>query len=176
MNQRTALYAWVSSVFLIAIAAGSSFAEVTLTPDAGSQVISLTGYLVFPVANALILLQTAAMLVSFFTPAKLTRIVSAGLVPVMLWHLVIVAIETEQAMARALVAAIADVTGVSGLEAQLGLIETSFNTAMPIFYAVAVAINIVVLVAKSALNLPLPKPRQRKADDSDAADLWDSQS
>jgi len=176
LNQRTALYAWVASVFLIAIAAGSSFAVVTLSKEAGAQVIELTGYLVFPIANALILLQTAAMLVSFFTPVKLTRILSALLVPVMTWHLVLVVASTELAISRALLVAVADVTGVSGLEAQLGLIESSVESGVVLWYLLALVLNITVLLGKAVLNLPSPKPKERKPDKPDASDLWDSQS
>jgi len=175
VNQRTALFGWLASLLLLVVTAGNSFATISLTKQAGGQVFELSGYQVFPVANALILMQAAALLVGFLIPAAINRVISGVLAIVMIWHLVLVFTSLDAAIAKALSYEVAAVTGVSGLEGQLGLIESANETGMAIIYPVAIVLNISVLLARAIFKVSAGKKKPQTDQDIDSADLWDAQ-
>lgn len=175
MNQRTALFAWVATVILIVIGAGLVWSSVELVASAGSQLVEITGYLTFPIINALVLLQTAAMLVGFLTPVIVSRFVSAFLVPIMGWHLVIVLSSKQTSLTSAIDLAVSELTGVVGGNSQAGLISTIDDSLGWVLYPIAVGLNIAVLAFKSIVNLPAKGSGASKSQNTEPEDLWDNQ-
>ena len=175
MNQRNLTFAWLASILLLAVFAGLRWLEVVLTPDAGGQIIEVTGYLVFPIISALILLQAASLLTSFFTPIVVGRWIAGLVAPVMLVHAVLTVIGLEDAIQASLAAGISDVTGVAGSSSQLQFVASSETTFMWVGYLVAIALNLVVLTGKALLNVGPAKPTPSNESSDDAGNLWESQ-
>lgn len=175
MNQRTAIIGWFASLLLLVVTVSNSFATVALTKQAGGQVFELSGYQVFPVANALILMQGAAFLVSFLIPVSISRVISAALVPVMIWHLVLVITTLEDSIAKALAFKVASITGVSGLEGQLALVASASEGPSGIIYSVAVALNVLVLLVRAVVKLSASQKRRQVDQNVDPSELWDAQ-
>lgn len=175
MNQRNLTFAWLVSILLLAVFAGLSWLEVVLTPDAGGQIIKVTGYLAFPIISALMLLQAASLLASFFTPNVVGRWIAGLLAPVMLVHSVLIAIGLEDAIQGSLAVAISDVTGVAGSSSQLQFVASSNSTFMWVGYFVAIALNLFVLIRKALLNVGPAKRTPLSESSDDAGDIWESQ-
>jgi hypothetical protein len=175
VNQRNLTFAWLASILLLAVFAGLRWLEVVLTPDAGGQIIEVTGYLVFPIISALILLQAASLLTSFFTPIVVGRWIAGLVAPVMLVHAVLTVIGLEDAIQASLAAGISDVTGVAGSSSQLQFVASSETTFMWVGYLVAIALNLVVLTGKALLNVGPAKPTPSNESSDDAGNLWESQ-
>ena len=175
MNQRNLTFAWLASILLLAVFAGLRWLEVVLTPDAGGQIIEVTGYLAFPIISALILLQAASLLTSFFTPIVVGRWIAGLVAPVMLVHAFLIVIGLEDAIQASLAAGISDGTGVAGSSGQLQFVASSETTFMWVGYLVAIALNLVVLTGKALLNVGPAKPTPSNESSDDAGDLWESQ-
>jgi hypothetical protein len=175
VTQTNALFGWFATLLLLIVAAGNSFATISLTKQAGGQVFGISGYQVFPVSNALILMQAAALLVGFLIPAVINRVISGFLSLVMTWHFVLVVASFEDSLAKALAFEVTAITGVSGLEGQLALIESINETGMALIYPAAVLLNTLFLVARAIFKFQAGenKPNSNKVDDS--VDLWDAQ-
>lgn len=175
LNQRNLTFAWVGSILLLSVFAGFSWLEVVLTPDAGGQTIEVTGYLAFPIISALVLLQGAALLASFFTPVMIGRWIAGLLAPVMMVHAVLVVLGLESAIAFSLAGSLSELTGVVGTDSQLQFVASSNGTILWVGYLVSIGVNLAVLIAKAWLSVgPANKPVQGDPID-DAGDLWESQ-
>lgn len=175
MNQRNLTFAWLGSVLLLAIFAGVSWQEVTLTSDAGGQLIEVTGYIAFPIISALIMLQAASLLTSFFAPIRVGRAIAGTLALVMIIHGVLLAMGSNEAIQIALAGAISDVTGVAGSSSQLQFVASSTSTFLWIGYLVATALNLVALILKAFSNTPPAKATKSNVRSEDPFDLWESQ-
>lgn len=175
MNQRNLAFAWLGSVLALSVFAGLNWLEVQLTPDAGAQSIEVTGYVAFPIISALILLQAASLLASFFTPTLVGRWIAGLLAPVMLGHAVLLTLGLEEALERSLSGEISKVTGVAGASSQLQFVAESNNTYLWVGYLLAVLLNLAVLAGKALLNAGPAKKAQEPRETDDASDLWESQ-
>lgn len=175
MNQRILAFGWLGSLLLLSIFAGVSWLSVELTPEAGGQSIEVTGYLAFPVISALLLLQTASLLASFFTPTLVGRWIAGLISPVMVGHGVLVVLGLEAAIETSLSGSISQITGVSGVSSQLPFIATAANTYLWIGYLAAIGFNLAVLVSKAFLNVGPAKKTLEPRSSYDAGDLWESQ-
>lgn len=175
MNQRSVAFAWLASILLLTVFAGVSWLNLELTPEAGGQAIELTGYLVFPVISALILLQAAALLVTFLTPVLVGRVIAAVLVPVMVIHATYVVVSLQSAVQNAVAVQVAEITGVVGFTSQEQFVAFALDTYMWVAYLLAVAVNVAVLLAKAVLKLSPAVSRTPQDLASDADDLWEAQ-
>lgn len=175
MNQRNLTFAWLGSILLLAIFAGVSWQAVSLTSDAGGQRIEVTGYLAFPIISALILLQAASLLASFFTPIRVGRWIAGTLAPVMIIHGVLIVIGSNEAIQIALEGAISDETGVAGSSSQLQFVASSTGTFLWVGYLAATILNLAVLFLKAFSNASVAKVTKSDELTEDPFDLWESQ-
>ncbi len=175
MNQRNVMFTWLASVLLMAVLAGTPWISVVLTPEAGGQLIDITGYMVYPVASALILLQGSALLASFFTPVQVGRVLAGGVAIVMSWHLVTVATTLVPSMGSSMGASIETLTGVAGLLAQQELVSSTSESLLWAAYLVAVVLNILILAIKAIRPLHALPSKVKAGPNQIGMDLWDAQ-
>lgn len=175
MNQRNVSFAWLASILLLAIFAGTSWLNLTLTPDAGEQELEISGYLVFPIISALVLLQASALLATFLTPVAVGRVIAGLLAPVMLFHAGFVALNLEQGFQAAVAAEIAEITGVVGVSSQLQFVALAGDTYLWVGYLLALGLNVAVLSAKGLLKLKPAAARKTEEPLDSIGDLWESQ-
>jgi hypothetical protein len=175
LNQRSVTFAWLASILLLAIFAGATWLQVSLTPDAGEQNLEITGYLVYPIVSALILLQAASLLATFFTPLIVGRIIAGVLTPVMVIHGVFVALNLEQAFQTAVSAQIAEITGVVGADSQLQFVAFAGDTYLWVAYLAALVLNSVILGAKALVKLKPAVAKVAEGPEDSIGDLWESQ-
>lgn len=175
MNQRNLTFSWLGSILLLAVFAGVSWQEVSLTSDAGGQLIEITGYLAFPIISALILLQAASLLASIFTPIRIGRWIAGALVPVMIIHGILISMGSNEAIQVSLAGAISDVTGVAGSSSQLQLVASSTSTFLWVGYLAATALNLVALCLKAFSRVSPAKATESDNPTEDPFDLWESQ-
>jgi hypothetical protein len=175
LNQRNLAFAWLGSILLLSIFAGFSWLTVELTLDAGGQSIDVTGYSAFPVISALMLLQTASLLASFFTPTLVSRWIAGLLAPVMLGHGLLLVSGLEAAIETSLTGSISQITGVAGVSSQLPFIATAANTYLWVGYLAAMGLNVALLLIKAFLDVVPAKKTEAASPSGDAGDLWESQ-
>lgn len=175
MNRRIISLAWLATILLVAVFAGTSWLNLGLTPEAGEQKLEMTGYLVFPIISALVLLQAAALLATFFTPAPVGRVIAAVLAPVMLVHGVLVVLSLEASFQTAVSAEIAQVTGVAGVASQFQFVSTALDTYLWVGYLAALLLNVAVLAVRALLKLKPADAKAAKESLDSVEDLWESQ-
>ena len=175
MNKRNLSLSWLASILLLSVSAGLSWQELQLTPQAGGQSIQVTGYSVFPIITALILLQAAALLASFFTPPKVGRWISGLLIPAMLAHALLVAIDLETSIQESIAGSISAITGVAGSDSQIQFVASSIGTYLWVGYLLAIGLNVVLLAGHAFLKLSPTKRTSNAVQNVDTDDLWESQ-
>jgi hypothetical protein len=175
VNQRNLTFAWLGSILLLSVLAGFNWLEVVLTPDAGGQLLEVTGYLAFPIISALILLQAASLLASFFSPVLVGRWIAGLLSPVMLGHALLLALSLEDGVQGALAGLLSEITGVSGSVSQMQFVASSNSTFLWVGYLIAIGFNVVVLIGKALLKVGSPTKSKSYAPPEDSGDLWESQ-
>lgn len=175
MNQRTLSFFWLGSILSLSVFAGFSWLEILLAPEAGGQSIEITGYLAFPIISALILLQAASLLASFFTPVMVGRWIAGLLSPVMLGHAILLMLSLDESIQSALGGSLSEITGVAGSVSQMQFVASSNSTFLWVGYLVAIGLNIAVLIGKALLHSgPAQKPKRFEPTE-DSLDLWESQ-
>lgn len=172
---KIASIAWLGSLILLMITAGSSWYDLTLSPEAGGVQVQVSGYLVSPIISALLLLQGAALLVSFLVPNTVARVIALVLAGLQAWHLIGLSLELNQAILIAGGAQVSELTGVVG-QAQQQLIDSSSQTGFALFYLISVGANLSVLVLSSLTASTRRKKKPALEPEDDASTLWESQS
>jgi hypothetical protein len=175
VNQRNLTFAWLGSILLLAVFAGVSWLEILLTPEAGGQDVEITGYMAFPIISALVLLQAASLLATFFTPVVIGRWIAGLLAPVMIGHGVLLVFSIDQGIQNALAGSLSEITGVAGAESQLLLVASSSNTFLWVGYLLAVCFNVAVLATKALSNVGPARKSAATEPGEDSGDLWESQ-
>ena len=175
MNQRNLSLAWLTSILLLSVSAGLSWQELLLTPEAGGQSIQVTGYSVFPIISALLLLQAAALLASFFTPITVGRWISGLLIPAMVVHAFLVGAGLEASTQDSISGSITEITGVAGSASQLQFVASSTSTYLWVGYFLSIGLNLVLLAAKAFLNLGPARSASNTGPTDEIEDLWESQ-
>lgn len=174
MKIRSIVFAWLLSLGLLTTLAGASWVDVLLSSDAGGQAIPITGFTVFPVISALLLVQGSALLVSLLTPILVSRVIAAALIPIQLWHFVTVVMQYQAASAIAVSSEIGKVTGIVG-DGQLQLIASSSESLWVFGYLFALVVNLALLVLRTLVRQG-PKTQSSDVDQSDdPTTLWESQ-
>lgn len=175
MTRRTVLASWFASIVLLAVFANLSWYNITLTPEAGGQLLQVTGQLVFPIVNALFLLQGSALLACLFFSGLVGRLVSGLVLLVMIWHAVSFILNFEIATVAAKSKLVESTLGVTGESGQSLYIAEAVPTYLWFGYAAIVIVNLGVLtmavVSKPATN---SSPKDLPIDE-DTVDLWDEQ-
>jgi hypothetical protein len=175
VNQRNLSFAWLASILLLSVSAGLSWQELLLTPEAGGQSIQVTGYSVFPIISALLLLQPAALLASFFTPATVGRWIAGLLIPAMVAHAFLVGVGLETSIQNSISGSISEITGVAGSASQLQFVASSTSTYLWVVYFFSIGLNLVLLAAKAFLSLGPAKNSSNVVPAEDIENLWASQ-
>ncbi|KGA21775.1 hypothetical protein GM51_0145 [freshwater metagenome] len=175
MNSKRITIAWLVSILLLVVFAGFSWLELELTPEAGAQKFEISGYQVFPIISALLLLQGAALLSSVLTPVAVGRAISGLLVPIMLAHAIFVVVGLQSNLQNAVAVLISEITGVEGIASQAQFVEFAGDTYLWVGYLLSIAVNLAVLLTKAVSKAQLSKTRPNRQETSDELDLWETQ-
>lgn len=175
MNHRNVSAVWLATILMITVLAGFSWIDLTLSPASGGQQIVVTGFLVFPIISAMLLLQGAALLAAFFIPPLIGKLVAAAQVPLVGWHAVVVLTTIQQSLQEAVALEITKATGVVGVASQAQLVETALDNNIWYVYLAVLVINIGVLIARSVVKNAPVKKLSAAAPVDDADDLWENQ-
>jgi hypothetical protein len=166
---------WLASIVLLAFFAGLGWLNLGLSPEAGGQKFEITGYQVFPVISALLLLQLAALIASFLVPITVARVISGLLAPIMLAHAFFVAMGLQSNLQIAVEAQITEVTGVAGLASQAEFVVFTGDTYLWIGYLFAIGWNVAALLTKALSKTGSSESRSTKTQIVDEVDLWETQ-
>jgi hypothetical protein len=175
MNSKRITVAWLVSILLLVVFAGLSWVNLELTPEAGAQSFEISGYQVFPIISALLLLQGAAFLSSVLTPAAVGRAISGFLVPIMLAHGIYVVVGLELNLQNAVAVKISEITGVAGIASQAQFVEFAGETYLWIGYLLAIAVNLAAVLTKTFSKAHLSRTRPIREEVTDELDLWETQ-
>lgn len=175
MNAKRVSALWLLTILILTVLAGFSWIDLTLSPASGGQQIQVTGFVVFPIISALLLLQASALLAAFFTPSVVGRLISAVLVPIVTWHAIVVLTTIQPALQDAVAAEITKATGVVGVSSQAQLVELALDNNLWYLYLAVLVLNILALVGRALVNKPKSKSPSTSATLEDSDDLWENQ-
>lgn len=175
MNQKSASLIWLLTILVLTVVAGFSWVNLTLSPASGGQQIQVTGYLVFPIISALMLLQGSALLAAFFTPPLVGRVIAAVLVPIVAWHGIVVLTTVQQSLQDAVAVEITGATGVVGFASQAQLVETALDSNLWYVYLAVLALNVLALFARALVRKPAARKPAGDPASEDSDDLWENQ-
>jgi hypothetical protein len=175
MNSKRITVAWLVSILLLVVFAGLSWLDLELTPEAGAQKFEISGYQVFPIISALLLLQGAALLSSVLTPVAVGRAISVLMVPIMLAHAIFVVVGLQSNLQNAVAVQISEITGVAGIASQAQFVEFAGDTYLWVGYLLSIVLNLAVLLTKAVSKAQLSKTRQSREEIIDELDLWETQ-
>ena len=175
MNSKRITVAWLVSILLLVVFAGLSWLDLELTPEAGAQKFEISGYQVFPIISALLLLQGAALLSSVLTPVAVGRAISVLMVPIMLAHAIFVVVGLQSNLQNAVAVQISEITGVAGIASQAQFVEFSGDTYLWVGYLLSIVVNLAVLLTKAVSKAQMSKSRHNREEIIDELDLWETQ-
>ena len=175
MSSKRVVIIWLVSIVLLAIFAGLGWLNLGLSPEAGGQKFEITGYQVFPVISALLLLQLAALIASFLVPITVARVISGLLAPIMLAHAFFVAMGLQSNLQIAVQAQITEVTGVAGFASQAEFVVFTGDTYLWIGYLLAIGANAAALLTRALSKTGSSESRSTKTEIVDEPDLWETQ-
>jgi hypothetical protein len=175
MNSKRITVAWLVSILLLVVFAGLSWLDLELTPEAGAQKFEISGYQVFPIISALLLLQGAALLSSVLTPVAVGRAISGLMVPIMLAHAFFVVVGLQSNLQNAVAVQISEITGVAGIASQAQFVEFAGDTYLWVGYLLSIVVNLAVLLTKAVSKAQLSKTRHNREEIIDELDLWETQ-
>ena len=175
MNSRRSTIAWIASIALLAIFSGLSWLNLELSPEAGAQKFEISGFQVFPIISALLLLQVAALLASLLTPKMVSRVISGILSPIMLAHGLFVFLGLQSSLQSAIEAQITEITGVAGFASQAEFVAFAGDTYLWVGYLLAISLNLAILLTKSLSKGAHSEARPKKEALVDEQDLWETQ-
>lgn len=175
MSSRKITIAWLVSVGLMAAFAGMSWIDLELSPEAGAQKFQISGYQVFPIISALMLLQVASLLATLLTPELVARAISGLLAPIMLAHALFVFFGLQSNTQNAIEVQITEMTGVSGFASQTEFVEFAGETFLWVGYLLAITLNFAVLFAKAVLKSVSSNAKASKEELVSEPDLWETQ-
>jgi hypothetical protein len=175
LNSRRSTIAWIASIALLAIFAGLSWLNLELSPEAGAQKFEISGFQVFPIISALLLLQVAALLASLLTPKMISRVISGILSPIMLAHGVFVVVGLQSSLQSAIEEQITEITGVAGFASQAEFVAFAGDTYLWVGYLLAISLNLAILLTKSLSKGAHSEARPKKEALVAEQDLWETQ-
>ena len=175
MNSKRITVAWLVSILLLVVFAGLSWLDLELTPEAGAQKFEISGYQVFPIISALLLLQGAALLSSVLTPVAVGRAISGLMVPIMLAHAIFVVVGLQSNLQNAVAVLISEITGVEGIASQAQFVEFAGDTYLWVGYLLSIVVNLAVLLTKAVSKAQMSKTRHNREEIIDELDLWEAQ-
>lgn len=175
MNSKRITVAWLVSILLLVVFAGLSWLDLELTPEAGAQKFEISGYQVFPIISALLLLQGAALLSSVLTPVAVGRAISGLMVPIMLAHAIFVVVGLQSNLQNAVAVQISEITGVAGIASQAQFVEFAGDTYLWVGYLLSIVVNLAVLLTKAVSKAQMSKTRHNREEIIDELDLWETQ-
>ena len=175
MNSKRITVAWLVSILLLVVFAGLSWLDLELTPEAGAQKFEISGYQVFPIISALLLLQGAALLSSVLTPVAVGRAISGLMAPIMLAHAIFVVVGLQSNLQNAVAVQISEITGVAGIASQAQFVEFAGDTYLWVGYLLSIVVNLAVLLTKALSRAQLSRTRPNRQEIIDELDLWETQ-
>jgi hypothetical protein len=175
MSSKRVIIAWLVSILLLVVFAGLSWLDLELTPEAGAQKFEISGYQVFPIISALLLLQGAALLSSVLTPVAVGRAIVGLMVSIMLAHGFYVVVGLQLNLQNAVAVQISEITGVEGIASQAEFVEFAGDTYLWVGYLLSIVVNLAVLLTKAVSKAQLSKARPNRDEITDELDLWETQ-
>ncbi len=175
MSSKRITIAWLVSILLLVVFAGLSWLDLELTPEAGAQKFEISGYQVFPIISALLLLQGAALLSSILTTVAVGRAIAGLMVPIMLAHGFYVLVGLQLNLQNAVAVQISEITGVEGIASQAQFVEFAGDTYLWVVYLLSVAVNLAVLLTKAISRAQLSRTRPNRQEIIDELDMWETQ-
>ena len=175
MKLRRITIAWFASILLLAVFAGLSWVNLELTPEAGAQSFEISGYQIYPIISALLLLQAAALLASVLTPAVVGRAISGLMLLAMLVHGFYVVEGLQPNLQNAIAIQISEITGVAGTLSQAQFVEFAGDTYLWLGYVIALAANLAVLLSRAISKIQLSKSSRNRKEIIEEPDLWETQ-
>lgn len=175
MSSRKTTIAWLVSIGLLAVFAGMSWLNLELSPEAGAQEFEISGYQVFPIISALMLLQVASLLATLLTPELVARSISGLLAPIMLAHGLFVLFGLQVSLQNAIEVQITEITGVAGFASQAEFVEFVGETYLWVGYLLAVTFNFSVLLTKAFSKSGSSRAKAFKEELVSEPDLWETQ-
>ena len=175
MTKTQALISWLVSLALLAITAGQSWQSFEVSESAGGGVISINGFMAFPVVGTLLGLQVVIILVSLLVKPMVTRILAATTLPLMIWTIFEIALNSEDQVKATLMMALASQTGVLEELSTSEFLVSSTAGVFTTLFLISAALNSVLLAFFALLP---PKSLKTKASRSNSQlpeDLWSSQ-
>jgi hypothetical protein len=175
VTKTQALLSWLVSLALLAITAGQSWQSFEVSESAGGGVISINGFMAFPVVGTLIALQVVLTLVSLLVKPMVTRILAATSLPLMIWTIFEIALNSEDQVQATLMRALASQTGV--LE-ELSTSEFVVSSTVGVFttlFLICAALNSVLLAFLALLPHKSLKTKTSRSNSQLPEDLWSSQ-
>lgn len=175
MKRRAALFGWVLSVAFLALAAGSTWKTVQLSPEVGGAIVNVSGFDVYPIAGALALLQLAALAVVLLVTQTLGKLVQ-GITAIssLVMFLFAVSDWSSQTL-RTSILAISETIGISGETGQEQFLVSAEVSAWPILFLVALFVNASILLLAVTLPSKAATNVTERDKDEDTDDLWESQ-
>jgi hypothetical protein len=175
LSSRKITIAWLLTVGLMAVFAGMSWINLELSPEAGAQKFEISGFQIFPIISALMLLQVASLLATLLTRQIVARAISGLLAPIMLAHGLFVFFGLPSNIQNAIEVQITEITGVSGFASQAEFVEFAGETFLWTGYLLAVTLNFAVLLAKAISKSGSSKAKASKEVPVSELDLWETQ-
>lgn len=175
MNSQRIIIAWIGSIALLAVFAGLSWLNLELSPEAGAQEFEISGFQVFPIISALLLLQVAALLASLLTANLVSRALSGILAPIMMAHGLFVVMGLQSSLQNAIEEQITEITGVAGFSSQAQFVAFAGDTYLWVGYLLAITLNLAILLTQFLSKVAHSKARQTKEALVDEQDLWETQ-
>jgi hypothetical protein len=175
MSSKRVTIAWLTSILLLVVFAGLSWLELELTPEAGAQTFAISGYQVFPIISALLLLQGTALLSSVLTPVAVGKAIAGLMAPIMLAHGFYVVVGLQLNLQNAVAVQISEITGVAGIASQAEFVEFAGDTYLWIGYLLSIVVNLAVLLTKAVSKAQWSKTRPNRDEITDELDLWETQ-
>jgi len=169
------LFGWFLSLVLVVITAGQSWGSFEVSQSAGGGVINISGLQAFPVIGTLASLQLLLILSSLLVKAQVTRIMCAGLLPLMLWNFFEVLMNYVQRIQGTLITVLSEQTGVVEELATSEFLVSSSIGVFSLLFLVAAGINALVLAGVALLPPKKGSAKARQAKQRLPEDLWSSQ-
>ena len=175
MTRTQVLIGWLGSLALIAIAAAQSWQSSEVSQSAGGGVIQISGFLAFPVISSVISLQVMIILVSLLVKSMVTRILAATVLPLAIWCIFDVLLNSAERVQATLMRVLSEQTGVLEEIPNSEFLVSSSVGVFSTLFLIAAVLNAFLLAVIALLPPKIPATKASKPERQLPEDLWSSQ-
>jgi hypothetical protein len=163
------------SLLVLTILAALNWSSFEVSAEIGQLPIAVSGFSAFPAIGSLMTLQAVSLALSTTLVGWVSRVLSAALVPLMVWLLFAVVMSKDEAIQEELSRVVLESTGVAGVLGQQEFIESTQDNHAWVIFVLAVVVNIFVLFYRAIVPLRPGSSRSSVGKTSLPEDLWGSQ-